>query len=218
MPVVLVPGLGLGPEAYAPTVALLEAQYEVVTLPGFGERVRRGDDLRTEALAQRVIARLQEPSVLVGHSASCQIVVAAALARPDLAEGLVLVGPTGEVETSTWPRLAARWVRSAVFESPRLIPVLAPQYFRTGFVSMARAMEVARRYDLAAAIRGLETPTVVVRCRHDRLCPPYWARRLADLAGGECWTFPTGSHMPPLTNGPELVTFINRAAGVYNEH
>ncbi len=217
-PVVLVPGLGLGPESYAPTVAHLQAQYEVVTLPGFGRRVRRGDNLRTEAQADRVADQLKEPSVLVGHSASCQIVVAAALARPELVKALVLVGPTGDVKASGWPTLAARWVRSVVWEPPRLVPVLAPQYFRTGFVSMARAMDVARHYDLAAVAARLQaTTTVVVRAKHDRLCPPYWARQLAELADGETWTLPTGSHMPVLTNGRELAEFIQRAAGVYNE-
>ncbi|WP_020390613.1 alpha/beta fold hydrolase [Kribbella catacumbae] len=215
-PVVLVPGLGLGPESYAPTVRDLGTPYRVVTLPGYGEPVRHGDDLQTEALARRLADRVTEPSVLVGHSASCQIVVATALARPELVKSLVLLGPTGDVETSGWTTLAERWVRSAVWESARLVPVLAPQYARTGLVSMARAMEVARRYDLAAAIGRLGCPAVVVRCEHDRLCPPGWAQRIADLAGAEVWTLPTGSHMPVLTNGPEVVTFIKRAAGVYN--
>jgi pimeloyl-ACP methyl ester carboxylesterase len=195
----------------------LDSQYEVVTLPGFGERVRRADDLRTESLAERVADHMAEPSVLVGHSASCQIVVAVALARPDLVKGLVLIGPTGEVKASAWPTLAARWLRSAIWEPPRLVPILAPQYFRTGFVSMARAMDVARRYDLAEAARRLEVPTLVVRSRHDRICPPYWAQEVADLAHGEAWTLPSGAHMPVLTNGWELVRFINKAAGVYNE-
>jgi pimeloyl-ACP methyl ester carboxylesterase len=222
--VVLVPGLGLGPDSYGPTVEHLDLPYEVVTLPGFGERVQDGDDLRTEALAQRLLPHLTQPSVLVGHSASCQIVVATALAVPHLVKGVVLLGPTGDVEASDWPTLAERWVRSAVWESPRLVPVLAPQYARTGFVSMARAMEVVRHYDLAAAIRRLEPTAMIVRCEHDSLCPPDWAQRLADSAGADVpgathadvWTIPSGAHMPVLTHGKEVVTIIKRAAGVYN--
>ena len=216
-PVVLVPGLGLGPESYAPTLAHLQAQYEVVTLPGYGTKVHRGDDLQTEALAERVADHLREPAVLVGHSASCQIVVALALAHPELAKALVLVAPSGEVKTSAWATLAARWFRSAVWDSPQLVPTLAPQYLRTGFASMARAMEAARHYDLAAAVPDIKAPTVIVRSKHDRLAPEYWTKQLADLAGGESWTLPKGSHMPVLTNGRELAEFIQRAAGVYNE-
>lgn len=215
-PVVLIPGLGLGPESYAPTVQHLTTPYKVVTLPGYGEPARPGEDLSTDTLARRVLDELTEPAVLVGHSASCQIVVAAALARPELVKGLVLIGPTGEVKTSTWPTLATRWLSAAVWESPDLVPVLAPQYWRTGFVSMARAMEAARQYDLAAVMSGLQVPTVVVRAKHDSICPEPWADKLAKLARGQAWTLPSGSHMPVLTNGADLVMFIKRAAGVYN--
>ena len=210
-PVVLVPGLGLGPESYAPTLEYLDAQYDVVTLPGYGERAARGVDLRTAALAERLAVRIKEsPVVLVGHSASCQIVVAAAIAHPDLAKALVLVAPGGDLTASSWATLASRWARSAVWDSPRLVPTLSRQYFRTGFATMARAMEAARHYDLAAAIPALSTPTVVVRSKHDRLAPPQWAQQIADKSHGEAWTLPTGSHQPVLTNGRELATFIRR--------
>ncbi|WP_432943740.1 alpha/beta fold hydrolase [Kribbella sp. CA-253562] len=214
-PVALVPGLGLGPESYDPTRQHLEIPSEVVTLPGYGEPVTPGDDLHVEALADRLATHLKEPSVLVGHSASCHVVVEAAVAHPGLVSGLVLLGPTGDVEASGWPTLAGRWVRSAVWERPYLIPTLTKQYFRTTFRAMARAEQVARHYDLAAALPRVGVPTVVLRCPHDHLCPPQWAQRVADLAGGEAWTLPTGSHMPVLTNGRELAAFIHRAAGVY---
>ena len=216
--VVLVPGLGLGPESYAPTLRYLEAPYEVVTLPGYGARANQDDDLHTEALAERLTERLtgqQESAVLVGHSASCQIVVAAALNHPQLVKALVLVAPSGDVRASAWPTLASRWMRSAIWDPPRHVPTLTRQYFRTSFSSMARAMDAARHYDLAAAIPGLKVPTVVLRSKHDRLCPPRWNQALGDLAHGEAWTLPTGSHLPGLTNGRELAAFIQRYAGVY---
>jgi pimeloyl-ACP methyl ester carboxylesterase len=209
-PVVLVPGLGLGPESYAPTLRHLDTQYEVLTLPGYGERVSRGDDLQTEALAERLAKNLQQRAVLVGHSASCQIVVATALAHPELVKALVLVAPSGDQTASSWPVLASRWVRSTVWDSPLLAPTLARQYFRTRFTSMARAVEAARHYDLAAAVQGVTVPTLVVRSKHDRLSPAQWTQRIADQAHGEAWTLPTGSHMPVLTNGRELAAFIRR--------
>lgn len=215
--VVLVPGLGLGPESYEPTVRDLGLSYRVVTLPGFGYPVRRGDRLGTEAQAERLVAELADYDgaqlVLVGHSASCQIVTAAALLRPDLVGGLVLIGPTGEVEASSWATLAWRWIRSAVWESPRLVPTLAKQYFRTQFRSMGRAMAVARHYDLAAVLPllpDLSVSAVVVRCRHDHLAPPEWVERVAGLSGGQVRTLPTGAHLPVLTNGSELADVIRR--------
>jgi pimeloyl-ACP methyl ester carboxylesterase len=209
-PVVLVPGLGLGPESYAPTLRHLDTQYEVLTLPGYGERASRGDDLQTEALAERLAQKLQQRAVLVGHSASCQIVVATALAHPGLVKALVLVAPSGDQKASSWPVLASRWVRSTVWDSPLLAPTLARQYFRTRFTTMARAMEAARHYDLAAAVRGVTVPTLVVRSKHDRLSPAQWTQQIADRTHGEAWTLPSGSHMLVLTNGRELAGFIRR--------
>ncbi|GAB2561435.1 alpha/beta fold hydrolase [Kribbella endophytica] len=214
-PVVLVPGLGLGPESYAPTQRHLEIPSTIVTLPGYGERTAKDDDLHVEALADRLAGHLKPGTVVVGHSASCHVVVATALSRPDLVSALILLGPTGDVGASGWPTLAGRWARSALWERPYLVPTLAKQYFRTSFPAMARAEQVARHYDLAAALPQVAVPTVILRCSHDHLCPAPWAQRLADLAGGEAWTLPTGSHMPVLTNGRELAAFIHRAAGVY---
>ncbi|TDU89669.1 pimeloyl-ACP methyl ester carboxylesterase [Kribbella voronezhensis] len=212
-PVVLVPGLGLGPESYAPTVEYLDTQYEVVTLPGYGERAPRGVDLSTSALAERLVVRIKEsPAVLVGHSASCQIVVAAAIAHPELAKALVLVGPSGDRNTAGWATLAARWTASAIWDPPRLVPTLARQYFRTGFPSMARAIAAAQHYDMAAALSELRAPIIVVRSKHDRLAPPQWVQQVADEAHGEAWTLPSGSHLPVLTNGRELAAYIRRCS------
>lgn len=211
-PVVLVPGLGLGPKSYAPTVEHLTTPYQVVTLPGYGETAGPGHDLHPRVLGATLASKLRERSVLVGHSASCQIVVETAVNHPDLVHALVLAGPTGDVRASSWPALAARWLESAVPESPRLIPVLAPQYARTTLPAMARAAQAARHHDLAAVITGVKAPVVIVRCRHDQLSPAEWTQRLAELTGGESRTLATGSHMPPLTNGPELAALIERAA------
>lgn len=212
IPIVLVPGIGLGPKSYAPTVEHLTTPYQIVTLPGYGEPAEPGDDLRPQALGTAVADKMRERSVLVGHSAGCQIVVETAVAHPELVHALVLVAPTGDVRTASWLDLGARWLASAVPESPRLIPALAPQYARTTFASIARAAEAARRHDLARAITRVKAPVVIVRCRHDKLSPAEWTDRLAELTHGEARTLATGSHMPVLTNGPELASLIQRAA------
>jgi len=225
-PIVLVPGLGLGPESYAPTCKHLHAQYEVVALPGYGMKAGQDDDLHIEALAERLVQQVKERSVLVGHSASCEIVVEATLQRPELVAALVLIAPSGDLTASSWPSMTGRWLRSALWNPPTLIPTLAKQYRRTGIPSMTRALEAARYYDLAAAASKLAAgtelpdgtkqtvPTVMIRSAHDKLAPALWTQQLADLTGGEAWTLPTGSHLPVLTNGRELAGFIQRAATV----
>jgi pimeloyl-ACP methyl ester carboxylesterase len=212
VPVVLVPGLGLGPASYDRTVEHLTTPYHLVSLPGYGEPAGAREDLRPQALGTALADKIRERSVLVGHSASCQIVVETAIAFPELVHALVLVAPTGDIRASSWVDLAARWLGSAVPDSPRLIRVVTPQYARTTLSSIARAGDAARHHDLAAVIGRVRAPVMIVRGRHDLVSTAEWVERLAELSHGEARTLPTGAHMPVVTNGPELAALIQRAA------
>ena len=211
-PIVLVPGLGLGPESYAKTIEHLITPHHVVTLPGYGEPAGIREDLHPRALGVALAEKIRERSVLVGHSASCQIVVETAIAFPELVHALVLVAPSGDIRTSSWVDLAARWLGSAVPDSPRLIRVVTPQYARTTLSTIARAGEAARHHDLAGVIGRVRAPVMIVRGRHDLVSTAEWVGRLAELSHGEARTLPTGAHMPVVTNGPELAALIQRAA------
>jgi pimeloyl-ACP methyl ester carboxylesterase len=218
-----VPGLGLGPEAWAPTLRHLPPTWsaEVVPITGYG--VRGGDDLRPEALGARMAGDLVErpgpPVVLAGHSASAQVVVhAARLAPRGTVAGLVLVGPTTAPALSTWPRLAASWLATARHEDPRQVPALVRQYARTGLVTMARAMDAARRDRADRALAGTGCPVLVLRGRHDRICTRTWADALVAVSPARvrATTLPAGAHMVPLTHGPlvagEVARFVRAEA------
>jgi pimeloyl-ACP methyl ester carboxylesterase len=213
-PVVLVPGLGLGPESYARTVEHLVTPYHVVTLPGYGEPAGIREDLHPRALAVALAGKIRERSVLVGHSASCQIVVEMAIRYADLAHALVLVAPAGDVRMSSWVDRAVRWLGSAVPDSPKLIRVVTPQYARTTLPTIARAGEASRHHDLAAVIAKVKAPVLIVRGKHDLISTAEWVERLAELSHGEARTLDTGAHMPVVTNGPELAALIERAAAL----
>jgi pimeloyl-ACP methyl ester carboxylesterase len=60
-------------------------------------------------------------------------------------------------------------------------------------------MEAARRDRIEETLAPVGCPVMVVRGRHDRICPEGWARSL-----GTTVTLPAGGHMVPLTHG-ELV-------------
>ncbi|MGW7683338.1 alpha/beta fold hydrolase [Kribbella sp. NPDC054772] len=210
-PVVLVPGLGLGPESYTRTVEHLITPYHVVTLPGYGEPAGAREDLHPRALAVGLAEKIRERSVLVGHSASCQIVVETAIRYPELAHAVVLVAPSGDARMSSVDR-AVRWLGSAVPDSPKLLRVVTPQYARTTLPTIARAGEASRQHDLAAVIAQVKAPVQIVRGRHDLLSTAEWVERLATLSNGESRTLDTGAHMPIVTNGPEVAALIERAA------
>ena len=218
-PLVCVPGLGLDPAAWAPTIASLpETDARVVVLPGYGVRPSRSDDLRPDALADRLVDRLVDlptPVVLAAHSASCQIVVAAAASAPQLVSGLVLIGPTTDPRAGSWPSLAQRWLRTACWERPGQVPYLARTYRRTGLLWMARTMEAARRDDVRQGLAAVRCPVLVVRGRHDRICPDDWARAVASIApaGSRAVTLAQGGHMVPLTHGVLLAAAVRELTG-----
>ena len=213
---VLVPGLGLGPEAWQPTVAALDSPIRATTIPleGYGVPATRSSDLRPEVLAGRLLEQLpaQERLVLAGHSASCQVVAHAARQAPYRVAGLLLVGPTTDPRARGWARLAGRWLATAVHERPGQVPALVRQYHRTTVSTMARAMDAARRDRIEETLAPVSCPVMVVRGHHDRICPEGWARSLATTV-----TLPAGGHMVPLTHGDlvacslgELVSAVER--------
>ncbi|MFC5949331.1 alpha/beta fold hydrolase [Pseudonocardia lutea] len=211
---VLVPGLGLSGASWGPTLGVLGAGAEVVTVPGFGERAPRRTALDPAAQACRVLESADLAGrVVLGHSASCQIVAEAAARARRPPAALVLVGPTTDPSGRSWPRLAERWLRTAAHEWPAQAPLLARDYLRTGLGGMARAMDAARRHRIEPALAATPCPVLVVRGRHDRIAPAGWAEHLARTAPrGRAFTLPEGGHMVPLTH-PQLVAPILRGLG-----
>jgi pimeloyl-ACP methyl ester carboxylesterase len=203
--VVAVPGLGLGPESWRGVLERLDEPSAVRVLPGYGVPTDRGPTPTPAELGARLVAHLDGPAGLLGHSSSCQVVAHAARLAPGLVRWLVLVGPTTDPRAFSWPALAGRWLGTAAHERPGQVPLLARQYRRTTLRSMAATMDAARRDDLRATLSAVECPVVVVRGPHDRISPGDWACAAADAASrGSVLELRAGSHMVPLTH-PDLV-------------
>lgn len=223
-PIVAVPGLGLSGDVPRRFLGLLPRPSEVVELPGFGLPARRDAPRRPADLARLVLdhALTGPPAgrvVLVGHSASCQIVVEAAVRAPGRVAALVLIGPTTDPRARSWPRLLGRWLRTAVWERPGQAPQLLRDYHRTGLGAMARGMDTIRRDDIRPGLARVGVPVLVVRGPHDRICPQSWADRLAALAGsGRVATLAAGAHMVPITRSAELATTIEAFLAAAGPH
>lgn len=223
VPLVAVPGLGLSKAVPARMLDLLpDRPSTVVELPAFGLPAGRGTPLDPDHLAHLLLSRLDDAgtgrAVLLGHSASCQIVVQAALQAPHLVAALVLIGPTTDLRAGTWPRLAARWLRTALWERPGQVPRLVRDYQHTGLGAMARGLDAARRHRIDHALAAVESPVLVVRGLHDRIAPDTWTTALAACApSGQAETLPAGAHMVPLTHPAALAacirTFVDRVPG-----
>ena len=215
-PLVMVPGLGLGPGAWTPTVRALQAALgsrcpavTTVPLPGYGLPRRPRDSLLSpQALAGRLVRDLEglPPVVLLGHSASCQIVAHVVRQAPGAVAGTVLVGPTTDPRAGTWPGLVRRWLATARREPAWQVPVLVGHYRRSGLSTMARAMSAARTDRIDSVLAEVHCPVLLVRGRHDRIVPADWLASLRETgppgAGRRrCVTLSAGAHMVPLTHG-----------------
>lgn len=223
LPVVLLPGVGLGSEAWSPTTAALHESGTLdrrltatVLRPGYGLRAPDRRPLDPEALARTVADELGggRPALVVAHSAGCQVAAHVALLAPQRVVALVLVGPSTDPRAATWPRLVRRWFATARSEPVGQVPTLVRQYRRTGLSAMARAMDAARRDRIEAVLEAVSCPVLVVRGLHDRIAPADWVTSLARpgrtaAAQRRAVTLDAGAHMLPLTHGPRLAGAIS---------
>jgi pimeloyl-ACP methyl ester carboxylesterase len=203
---VLVPGLGLDERSSRRLRAQLPAA--VVTLPGMGlaEPVPP-----LETLADRLLDRLGEgPVVLVGHSQSCQVAAVAA-ARDARIRAVVLLGPTTDPRLRTARGLAGHWLRTALAEPWRQVPVILAQWWRTGPLAMAALWRISAPDDIDRRLRKVRVPVTVVRGTRDRLCVHDWAARLAAAAPhGRLVELPGAAHMTPMSH-PDAVAAVIRS-------
>lgn len=210
---VLVPGLGLTERTYRGVRAELSGDHRVVALPSLGLRARPWTELGVTRQAQRLLTELARQqvtaAVLVGHSASCPVVVEAAVRSP-VPVGLVLVGPVTDPRARSWPRIVLQWLRTARHEQPWEAPVLLPQYLRCGLLAMLRCLNTVRHYPTGSALALVDAPTVVVRGSADRITPQDWAAALAAPRGEPVHTAYGSAHMVPLTDPAAVARAIQR--------
>jgi pimeloyl-ACP methyl ester carboxylesterase len=217
-PIIAVPGLGLSRELSDRILNRLPGRSAVVLLPGFGLPALRDDPRSPPDLAQLLLAHLDglghDRVVLLGHSASCQIVVHAAAQVPNRVEALVLVGPTTDPRARTWPRLMSRWLRTAAWEQPKQIPLLLRDYRQTGIRAMTRGMNAARKDRIDHVLPAVDTPVLIMRGPHDHISPRRWTRELVTASPqGQTETLPAGAHMVPFTHPDALAERIKAFLG-----
>jgi pimeloyl-ACP methyl ester carboxylesterase len=167
-----------------------------------------------DRLAEALLDRLGSgPVVLVGHSQSCQVVVAAAQAGGHRIAAVVLLGPTTDPRLKRLPVLAWRWLRTAVREPLWQVPPILAQWWRTGPRSMVRLWRTAAPDRIDRRLRELDVPVTVVRGTHDALCPRDWAGRLAAAApSGRLVEIPGAAHMTVQSHPDRVAAIIREAA------
>ena len=209
--IAFVPGLGLNADEWNAVRDEVEGMNVVVLLPSLGKPAPRPTDLSAESQATRLLEALPPatPTILVGHSASCPVVVSAASRSEDVV-GLVLVGPVTDPAAQSWPRMLRQWARTATHERASEAPLLARQYIRTGPVSMIRGMNAVRRFRTDLALESLTLPVEIIRGRQDRIATQEWSIELARASHAHLTTIAGAAHMVPLTHPEVVVAALDR--------
>lgn len=212
---VFVPGLGLNDATWEAVRAELAGPATVVLLPSLGRPAPRRTDLRVQAQATRLLERLPRgrPVILVGHSAGCPVIVEAASRSNDVV-GLVLVGPVTDPTAQSWPRMLAQWGRVATDEHPWEIPIVAPQYLRTGLLSMVRGMNAMRRFRTDHALAALDLPVEIIRGAQDAIAAQRWSSELEQACHGHLTIVDEAAHMVPLPHPKVIVAAVGRIRAI----
>jgi pimeloyl-ACP methyl ester carboxylesterase len=161
---------------------------------------------------------VDEPAVLVGNSLGGHVALRIALARPELARGLVLVGSSGLFEKSFEKDVqhspSAEWIRRKIqglFHDPeKMLPgMVEDAHHALSRRSAARAMvklgRSAKRDHLGERLPNIDCPTLICWGRQDIVTPPEVAEQFADLLPGSRlrWLEACG-HAPQIEQGEAL--------------
>lgn len=203
--VMIVPGLGLSSRFYEPVLHnLARAGFRAVApdLPGFGQARGpfTGSTIENAALwllRFAEAARAGQPA-WIGHSISCQIVLAVADHEPDRARALVLAGPTGG---AGHPRLrqAAALARVAVTESPGIVLRVARDYLRANPVQYIGSWIRAVKDSPLERAPRIVAPTLLLIGSRDPVPPPAFVSELEQrLQRATVLHVPGGNHALPL--------------------
>jgi 2-hydroxy-6-oxonona-2,4-dienedioate hydrolase len=200
-PVVLVHGLVVSSRYHVPLGDRLARRRPVLApdLPGFGasERPRGHPDTRAlgTLLARWLDGAGVAPVALVANSYGCQIATHTALARPDLFDRLVLLGPTMDPRGRRVGEQLRRWARESRTQTSALQRILFRDYARAG----PRRALATFRHALADRIEDrlphLHVPTLVVRGTRDPIVPQRWAEEATGLLpDGRLAVLPGATH------------------------
>ncbi|MGB0614078.1 MAG: alpha/beta fold hydrolase, partial [Miltoncostaeaceae bacterium] len=173
------------------------------------------------AMADWVIAEMEGvpgPLVMVGHSLGGAVALRVALARPDLAAGLVLVstGARLPVPDDAIERIdldfeaeCARMVeQSWLHHEPDLIRrgtnsviAMGPESLRADYVS-------AREHDLRGRLGDLGAPALVVSGEEDPLVPTWLSEELADELPDSSLAVIAGTAHVPQLERPDTIDLL----------
>ncbi len=196
----LIPGLGVSANYFERLAFQLNEFGPVIALdlPGFGGVPHPHDGRMTvESYAELVGLVIDElgldDPIVVGHSMGTQIVAELASTR-DLTD-LVLLSPVVNPAERRKGIALLRFLQSAVHEQPKIALICLYAYLLTGPRWFSRVLPVLMAYRIEDVLPKINASVLVIAGMEDRLCPPEWVQRVADLLpNAQVWKIPEAAH------------------------
>ncbi len=200
LPVVLVHGYGISGRYMIPIARRLAADFPVFIpdLPGHGRSEKPAETLDIPELAQALRAWMDAVEIpraaFLANSMGCEVVVDLALRHPEVADRLVLVGPTLAPELRTLWKLLPQFLRTAFWERKPLIPLVAWEFLRMGLPRLLAELDAVLADKVEEKLPRVGTPAMVVRGEHDHIVPQRWAEEVARSLRTELLVVPGAGH------------------------
>ncbi len=186
---VLIHGFGVSSRYYGPLARELSQHGRVLVLdlPGFGRTNDPHQALRIPGFADVVNEIIRDLAVvdpvLIGHSMGTQVAVEALARAPGLAGGALLAAPVVNDRERSAGTVLRRFAESAIKETTSSALASVVSFLHAGPRWLVRDFGPMLRYRIEDRIRDVDAPLTVVGGQHDRVAPPDWCHRLADIRG-----------------------------------
>ncbi|MBG0567071.1 alpha/beta fold hydrolase [Actinoplanes sp. NEAU-A11] len=178
IPLVHVHGFAVSGSYLLPTARALarRATTLIPDLPGYGRSAAWGHALGIPSLAwalREVLDALGlEKVVLIGNSMGGPVSLEVAHSAPDRVAGIVLASPAGGMHNQPLGRALLQLARDVRRESPRMIPVVLPDYLRFGPLNGLHLFSELVRFPSLERLLRTPVPTLAVLGSRDPLMPP----------------------------------------------
>lgn len=198
---VLVHGIGVSTRYFRPLMYGLSRHGRVISidLPGFGTSSRPKQSLDMADFARVVGEALQQlhvsRAVLVGHSMGCEIVAELSVQQPDIAQGLILIGPTVDPDKRSFVHYVVMLLHNTLHEPLRVTWTILRDYWRCGPYQYFKTLRCMLAHRMEVALAMCQAPTVIARGENDKVVPHDWAVAATGLLPrGELAEIPGAAH------------------------